>query len=690
MSLVILSNHQQEFVPEDGVEGIQNPNSFHNAMSNTITLPPHTEVGVVSAKIYRQPRIVIQGDSIFHAYFGKLLDQTGGQTLSAVATNVPIPVVLPSGTYNQPQLQIALQTALSGAFGCHPNLFHNGCVVSDSITGALPFPTIGGLAYDVVQTSIATPISPTDATLVVNDISGRDLTFEYLGNALEDDVPNLTYAKATKRITRAIDGASLLEDWDFGGIAMFRDLPVNMSKALTSTRGSFSIDLTNAVADSGFLANEGWRVGFSRPECRTNQHVPDQPSEPDWFDGAEEFYDYMIEYDGDAGLLYMFHAIDTGGGHMEMSPIEYWGADIQAHDGTAWTNQVTTANLITGGGIYNRLNWTFYGEQMTIWLSDNTFGNAKSLMNNGVDGWAQLGLNRSMKPVGTACQTLYPKFDLSTKDQYFTLNNYDCPMPWSKRSGETGGYHFPTKVPLLADGPPPSPNGGSSFWGKAIFSDMYSDLAMESDMCARNTGLGVQIAYVGQDASTTGASALVNGEAIAYGYGLIVASEGSGVGEYTNFAGTGNVRRWLGFPHPHPGNVLSFGGLNPMGTLSDAGGGDPNTGNSCCKWVVNSSQAVDFAPKQLFVKCPSLTHQSFNFCKGLTSKILWSLPRFSNSGTTTGPLFFQQESPIYLSLRNNAPLVINDLQIDFVDKNEQIVEDLGGESVVVLHFRTER
>ena len=176
-------------------------------------------------------------------------------------------------------------------------------------------------------------------------------------------------------------------------------------------------------------------------------------------------------------------------------------------------------------------------------------------------------------------------------------------------------------------------------------------------------------------------------EAIAYGYGFILNNSGEEAGEYTNQGSTENCRSWLGYPvDVMPGNVLSYDGLEHTGHLTDANGTDPDVGH--CQWLVNSSAGMDFTPKQLFIKCPSLTHQSFNFCKGLTSKILWSLPRFSNSGQTTGPLFFQQSHPIYLSLRNNAPLVINDLQIDFVDKNEQIVEDLGGETVVVLHFKT--
>jgi hypothetical protein len=95
-------------------------------------------------------------------------------------------------------------------------------------------------------------------------------------------------------------------------------------------------------------------------------------------------------------------------------------------------------------------------------------------------------------------------------------------------------------------------------------------------------------------------------------------------------------------------------------------------------------------PGEVFVRSSTLTHQSYNFNKGLPSKILWGLPRFSNNGALTGCLYYQQVSPIYLSLNNETPMVINDMEIEFVDKDEVPVTDLTEPSVVVLHIRKSR
>jgi hypothetical protein len=109
-----------------------------------------------------------------------------------------------------------------------------------------------------------------------------------------------------------------------------------------------------------------------------------------------------------------------------------------------------------------------------------------------------------------------------------------------------------------------------------------------------------------------------------------------------------------------------------------------------CK-IFRDPAAVPVAdPFMTFVRSGTLTHQSYNFNKGLPSKILWALPRFANDGAETGALYYQQESPIYLDLNNAAPVVINDIDIEFVDKDEVPVADLTGPSVVVLHIRKSR
>ena len=79
MSLIICSNAQEGYSElVDGVEanritGLQDPASFHNALSNTITLPPMSKVGVVSAKIFRKSDWEITRMMRFFVLFDELL-----------------------------------------------------------------------------------------------------------------------------------------------------------------------------------------------------------------------------------------------------------------------------------------------------------------------------------------------------------------------------------------------------------------------------------------------------------------------------------------------------------------------------------------------------------------------------------------------------------------------------------------
>ena len=94
------------------------------------------------------------------------------------------------------------------------------------------------------------------------------------------------------------------------------------------------------------------------------------------------------------------------------------------------------------------------------------------------------------------------------------------------------------------------------------------------------------------------------------------------------------------------------------------------------------------ADHSLFVRCPTLTQQSFNFGKGSMSKIIYHCPMFSNTGKSTGALFFQPSERVYIDLGNRETLNLNQLSLDIVDRNEQISNDLTGNTTICLHIKT--
>ena len=90
----------------------------------------------------------------------------------------------------------------------------------------------------------------------------------------------------------------------------------------------------------------------------------------------------------------------------------------------------------------------------------------------------------------------------------------------------------------------------------------------------------------------------------------------------------------------------------------------------------------------LFVRVNNLGFNSYNAGTGSTSKILYSVPRFSNNGEESGGgLYFEPNERTYLPINNPADLYINEFSLDFVNENETLATDLTGKSVVILHIR---
>lgn len=706
MSLIICSNAQEGYSElVDGVEanritGLQDPASFHNALSNTITLPPMSKVGVVSAKIFRKSDWEITRMMRFFVLFDELL--LDGESLKTSSVTMPVPVDINPGYYSGEQLQAELTRAMSSAFGTHPALHYHGCKVrSKNISFKPGLANAEGLSYQVQQTSRADLVAVGGASVVTDlpRVGGLSkFGIIQLGESLEDDVKNCSYDIATRVITRDRGSTAAIDD---GGVIQFTDAPITMTGAVGKVlanygHGALSVDFTGQGAGS-------WAIGLSRPEVRLGGG---QSSAPGYFSpesflglGASDdheilgsgLWDYAVVYNAFTELVSVWHAIADGDGNFTMCEIQYFSS---AGVGNRPRSQYNRTDLVTGGGKGAMVNYSVWGEGVKIWFTAAGGGDEQVICEGTDDASSVLGLARCVKPVPQTCWALYPKIAIATNSTTMLLHKYEIPMPATQVSGLSGGYDYPTSAPITGWQDGASQSGGSSFWGRAIFDESYRRLAYNVDVKRdRLTGwdpLTTQVAYTLMDASVAvgGPPAVAVSEAINYDYAFILNPDNRSPDvpdAYPN-TGSGDCRRLLGYSVEEVmGNIYSFEGEDYQGEISTSQGGDKN-GTSNALWRLNSTDAPEPVAKQMFIKCSSLTHQSYNFCKGLPSKILWSVPRFSNDGETTGPLYFQQDAPIYLALNNVNPLVINDLAIELVDKDERIVRDLGGETVVCLHF----
>lgn len=124
----------------------------------------------------------------------------------------------------------------------------------------------------------------------------------------------------------------------------------------------------------------------------------------------------------------------------------------------------------------------------------------------------------------------------------------------------------------------------------------------------------------------------------------------------------------------------------PNQSILDAPTADPATG--LIKTFTSASPPVMKSNTSIFVRLNNFNHKSVNAGKGNLSKILYSLPRFSVDGSTTGTgLYYEPQERLYLKLNNPNDLTINEFNVDFVNENETLATDLSGKSVVIFHIR---
>jgi len=113
-----------------------------------------------------------------------------------------------------------------------------------------------------------------------------------------------------------------------------------------------------------------------------------------------------------------------------------------------------------------------------------------------------------------------------------------------------------------------------------------------------------------------------------------------------------------------------------------------NSDHNSVRLFTSTTQPLTSSTKQAFIKLDNLNIESFNGATSDISKILYTLPRFDNSGNAIGSLYFESPDRYYLRLNNTAPLLLNRLDCSVVNIDNTIVQSLYGNTIVMLHFRS--
>ena len=131
------------------------------------------------------------------------------------------------------------------------------------------------------------------------------------------------------------------------------------------------------------------------------------------------------------------------------------------------------------------------------------------------------------------------------------------------------------------------------------------------------------------------------------------------------------------------GESLGFANAQIVASWTRNNGGKPNNLN----YTLSSAVVPKITNKSnLFVRLDNFNAKSHNGLVHRESKIIYALPRFSNSGQETGALFFEANEKTFIDLENPNDININEFDISIVNDNETLAV-LTGKTVVVLYFR---
>ncbi len=680
MSLVILSN-QLEVSEENTDSEWEKPYSFHNALKETLRIPPNSEVALQSIKVNKNTdTITLDGNQAFYQTYGDdLQDKTNDRTMEET-TQIPIMCNIdPESNFAEDVSHSAFVERVGVAMNegmPHPDFFgEQECSIKlDSNNDFDGF----NLSYegrgDMGDTSYIPGIDKWKSRYTGGDID----------NSLTMSVVSSNIRGTSKNGER--------EGQQLEALMIAEDVPISHYS------GEVRWDL-DGLFKYGGSSNE-IEVDCAMGLSRTNKGT--QFGDPTYFDdqgdglptkdgvGNLQFMDYVIRIE--KGITDAGHRLWVGQSafspnlegaeqepRYEMREIEYYGWATSGGTKPEAPFQTERYNMSTNTQKINQFKIQIEGERVNFWYhtgtKDTSTSGAGDSNNGGSLGtwkllcstnqatgseWATLNDNSDVndqksyrqhvpKPISTATYNMYPLMYLNA-----TADN-----------GAGGKYYFDC-----------SKYGGRNITDGVKINSASSDYVQRMRETAReNTIYDLESRYmfvmgggeiVTRDKFYTEAHTHTKNKLSTFSYNVML-------GELTPYKPTvgANARELLGFSQdlltvssPVPsivGNVFTYG--------SDV------------------SPQLD-SQTNLFVRLNNFSQRSFNAGIGRPSKIIYTLPRFDMSGREIGSgLYYEPGERVYLNLANTEELYINEFDITIVDSRERLARVLNGTTVICLHFR---
>ena len=657
MSYVICSNVETEDVVQIG--GHSDPATFLNNFRSPLILDPDTEVAVESVKIDRSDQWDIKDSDVFFFYFGP--EQSAALTSGQVPKN-GVRIDVKRGSYTVKGMAAALQLAINTA-PIGPDIF--GTVEVTTLADAGKF---AGFEFKVTP---RTKGADRSASFTISDFELNNyLTIGINGSAVAGgEAGTFAYDAGNKEIKCL---TSIADDELFAGSS---ELKVRSSASvrikdypLSNGGGLCKFSLNSTDQTSG-----PFQIGLVRPtHPYVNNGYPDTVNYGTGQQGkgpagrGTTYMDYFAVFDGTELKLYHW-AYDTGNDNWNQKEIKYYEAP-GASVGTVITK--TSIN----DGTFETLVFELQGNELEVKVLDNK-GASSTLIGAAITAIKPY----AYPPLGNAQDTLFPAVALTKEDQTLKFVEYEAK--------EIAGWVYSTPSNTNVFGITAGGANKRAYQprGTATLvpgSDWYSNAVQSQNA---NNELRYNQLRPSLLWKSTGTETFV-----------YTRPNASGVIDYVPVLVTGEEPRdatkddfdQVLYVIPLPENQanmskeLGFGKWNVVEYSVFKGAGDLLGFRT-----LKSIEAGTYTVHSAFIRINDLPIQSFNGATSSRSNILYHIPRFSNDGRQFGELFFAAPDRTYIKLNNTDRITLNQLKIDIVGRNERIVSDLTGASIVCLHFR---
>ena len=418
------------------------------------------------------------------------------------------------------------------------------------------------------------------------------------------------------------------------------DTPVGICKRkpFSLTNGSFVVNVSNGSFANVNASKVEWSMGLSRavnnPDAN-GYYYPRYSVYADIGDDLETRLEYFADFNiaGNAnGDLIIYHFISAGNGRIGAQEVKYW-LNADTHSDFSGSER---QNLITNLSAYTKYGFFSNGEDIKVKAYHNASAEWRTVIQ--YPGTGESG-DTYFKPVNQACWCLHPVLAIGTDLTSTQLTSTLQVEEFSSRNLTT--YAMPT-----------NDNPNSAGWWE--LQEYLGNWFRCQDLERRewnDPGTNERI------------YSELNGSGGAQG-NFVLILEKSEIYKPTFGA---NGRAILGFNH----SVIDT----------------PNGGSGTNSIFFESTNVPSLTSSlAMFVRLNNFGQSVVNAHQGNNSKIIAHLPRFDNT-QSTGRLYFEPNSMVFIDLNNPAPMQINEFDISFSYINEQYATILSGQSIVALYFR---